>query len=145
MNANINKRVIFYIDGFSLYHGMNELYSKKYLWLDIQVLAKRLRNYDEDLIQINYFTTIIRNNPPKQARQIEYISIIKTINRVAIYLGNYNLEYIKCHNCNKHLTKWREKKTDVNMSVKLFTDAFDDKFDVLKIITGYKDLKSPIK
>ena len=37
------ERLLVYVDGFNLYHGMHDEYGHKYLWLDVVKLARALR------------------------------------------------------------------------------------------------------
>ncbi len=61
-----------YIDGFNLYYGMKNKYGRKYLWLDLVKLAGHLRPEDE-VVQVRYFTTIVRGEPEAAANQIHYV------------------------------------------------------------------------
>ena len=47
---------------------------------------------------------------------------------------------IKCHNCNKYFSTHEEKRTDVNIALKLLGDAFDDLYDKAIIISADSDL-----
>ena len=38
--------VIAYVDGFNLYHGLHDKYRRRYLWLDLEHLVRRLRPSD---------------------------------------------------------------------------------------------------
>lgn len=51
-----------YIDGFNLYYGMKRKYDRRYLWLDVPGLVRRLRPND-DIVTVRYFTTIVRGEP----------------------------------------------------------------------------------
>ena len=146
MNTLNKKRVIFYIDGFSLYYGVKEAFGKTYKWLDLHKLACIFCAPDEEIEQINYFTSIVKRDVPKQQRQRTYIKAIKTLPKLRDHYGKYSPEHIYFNNgiCTHVINRWREKMTDVNISVKMITDAFDNKFDVIKLITGDKDLKAPI-
>ncbi|MCO5294727.1 MAG: hypothetical protein M9882_07470 [Homoserinimonas sp.] len=31
----MNERLIVYVDGFNLYHGMHQRFQRRYLWLDV--------------------------------------------------------------------------------------------------------------
>ena len=46
----------------------------------------------------------------------------------------------KCHLCNKHYLTHKEKRTDVNIALKLFCDAIDDLYDKALIISADSDL-----
>jgi hypothetical protein len=58
--------VIAYVDGFNLYHGLRDRYGRRYLWLDLVQLVRRLRPRDS-VVAVRYFTAAVRNDPPAQA------------------------------------------------------------------------------
>lgn len=66
------RRVIVYIDGFNLYHGLKDKYGRKFLWLDLEALCLRLLQPDQDLVEIKYFTAAVRNHPPALRRQQKF-------------------------------------------------------------------------
>lgn len=47
-------RVAVYVDGFNLYFGLRERYGRKYLWLDLQVLAASLLRPGQSLERVRY-------------------------------------------------------------------------------------------
>src|SRR5712691_2867370 len=47
--------VIAYVDGFNLYHGLRDKYRRRYLWLDLEHLVRRLRPNDQ-IVAVRYFT-----------------------------------------------------------------------------------------
>lgn len=65
-----------YIDGFTLYYGMKSKYGRKYLWLDLVKLVRRLRPEDE-LVRVRYFTTIVRGEPAASANQVHYLDALQ--------------------------------------------------------------------
>jgi hypothetical protein len=69
--------VIAYIDGFNLYHGLRDRYGRRYLWLDLVELVGRLRPRDS-VLAVRYFTAVVRNDPPAQARQQAYLDALQT-------------------------------------------------------------------
>lgn len=60
--AQVNE-VAVYIDGFNLYNGLKDKHGRKYLWLDLESLARRLLRQDQQLALVRYFTAPVRNDP----------------------------------------------------------------------------------
>lgn len=138
------ERVIAYIDGFNLYFGMKER-SNETLWLNIQHLASSLLKPTQVLMHTKYFTSRIRNNPPKELRQKTYIEAIETLSDCDIIYGHYQSQIEQCRKCGHSYPYANEKMTDVNIAVALLEDAFYDKYDTAFLITGDSDLVPPIK
>lgn len=141
----VKERVIAYIDGFNLYFGMTDKGSKDTLWLDIQSLSKSLLKPHQELVYVKYFTSRVRNNPNKQARQKTYIEAIETLSDCRIYYGHYQSNTEECYKCHHKYQSSNEKMTDVNIAVEMITDAYTDKYDTAMLISGDSDLIPPIK
>jgi hypothetical protein len=75
-------RVIAYVDGFNLYHGLRERFRHRYLWLDLHRLVQRLRPGDT-IVAVRYFTAAVRNDPPALARQQSASRIISSTGSTA--------------------------------------------------------------
>jgi len=135
------KRVIVYIDGFNLYHGLVDAGFRKYLWLDLSKLAKEILESDQVLTRVKYFTArTTLPNPAKQQRQNTYIDAVKTVTGVEVIEGRYHDETNICPGCGLNYAVPREKMTDINISVEMLTDAFGDHFDVAKLVSADSDL-----
>ncbi|HEV2483707.1 MAG TPA: NYN domain-containing protein [Puia sp.] len=141
----IKQRVITYIDGFNLYFGMCEGGRKDTLWLNIQLLAQSLLKPDQELVFTKYFTSRVKNDPPKVKRQNTYIEAIETLDDCHVYYGSY-LSYVEeCRKCGHSYLYASEKMTDVNIAVEMLGDAYLDRYDMALLITGDSDLIPPIK
>jgi uncharacterized LabA/DUF88 family protein len=139
------QRVIAYIDGFNLYFGMCEGGRKDTLWLNIQLLAQNLLKPDQALIGTKYFTSRVKDDPPKVKRQNTYIEAIETLEDCRIYYGSYQTHIEECRKCGHSYLYASEKMTDVNIAVEMLGDAYLDKYDMALLITGDSDLIPPIK
>jgi hypothetical protein len=73
------ERVKVYVDGFNLYHGLKVKHGRKYLWLDLQALTVRLLKPSQHLIEVEYFTARVRNQPASEQRQSAYLDDIWTL------------------------------------------------------------------
>ena len=68
------RRVIAYIDGFNLYHGLRESKLGRYYWLNLQALAENLLRTGKQLVLTKYFTARISGawvgDPPDRAKYL---------------------------------------------------------------------------
>lgn len=67
--------VIAYVDGFNLYHGLHDRYSRRHLWLDLEHLVQRLRPNDH-IVAVRYFTALVRDDPAALIRQRTYLDAL---------------------------------------------------------------------
>ncbi len=152
------EKVNAYIDGFNLYHSLKDLGWSKYYWLDTPKLLKGFLRDDQVLNTVYYFTSP-SVNPESRKRQITYIealertSLINSI-QFKVIRGRFESEdvkcnicndYIRCQECDQLVSFYHEKETDVNISVQLLSDAYEDSFDVALLLTADSDQVGTIK
>ncbi|MGH4025780.1 MAG: FxSxx-COOH system tetratricopeptide repeat protein [Pseudonocardiaceae bacterium] len=65
-----------YVDGFNLYHGLKQKHGRRYLWLDLEALAKRLIKPSQRLVAVDYFTARVRNQTTSERRQATYLDAL---------------------------------------------------------------------
>lgn len=138
-------RVIAYIDGFNLYYGLRDTRSKRYYWLNLQTLAQQYLIAGQTLRQTRYFTTIVKQPQDKRLRQQVFIEALQTLPNFSIHYGHFLADPITCRQCGHTYTTYHEKMTDVNISVEMLKDAFQDQFDVALLISADSDLVSPVR
>ncbi|MBW6459762.1 MAG: NYN domain-containing protein [Bacteroidales bacterium] len=139
------ERTNIYIDGFNLYFGIKDSGWNDTLWLDLHSFSTSFIKIDQQLNQVKYFTSRVRNNPPKEKRQGIFLEAIDTLDRIAIFYGHYQLRTESCRKCGHTYQYSNEKMTDVNIAVELLCDAFNNQFDTAILISGDSDLVPPIK
>lgn len=139
------ERVAAYIDGFNFYHGLIEAKLRSSRWLDFTSMCSKLLKPDQQLVKVRYFTTRVRNDPAKQARQYKYIDALEAHGGIEIDYGHFLPHTASCKNCGHTWNANKEKKTDVNIAVRLLDDAYDDLFDTALVISGDSDLAPPIE
>jgi uncharacterized LabA/DUF88 family protein len=138
------RRVTAYVDGFNLYHAIDDL-KKPYLkWLDLHKLAADLCASNETLIGVHYFTAYATWLPPQTIRHREYVKALRHVG-VKCQVGHFKSKARKCRACGITWTQHEEKESDVAMAVQLVADAFNDVFDRALVITADSDLKPPIR
>jgi len=138
--------VICYIDGFNLYHGLKSKGWKRYYWLDLWALAERFLQPGQTLVEVAYFTTLIKGDPTGQQLQLDFISALQA-RRPGIHVayGHYLAKPMACFACGNQYTRHEEKMTDVNIACRMLTDAMDDRFDVALVMSGDSDLVPPVR
>jgi hypothetical protein len=152
------RRVIVYIDGFNLYHGLTNKGWRKYLWLDLWKFSNAIVPGGYNLIKVRYFTSRIKgfgDDPDKPKRQALYLDALATLfPKVVIEYGNYQAfpshcrhcdsKPVLCANCGNIHVKPNEKKTDVNIATFLLVDAFENNCDAQILISGDSDYETPV-
>jgi uncharacterized LabA/DUF88 family protein len=139
-------RVVAYIDGFNLYHGLRAKHARRYLWLDLQALCGSLLLPNQHLTRIKYFTAAVRRQPGSQRRQQTYWNALDAhCSCLRIELGRFQEKLVRCHSCR---TVWRsheEKETDVGIAVALVEDAANKAFDTALLLSADSDLCPAIR
>jgi uncharacterized LabA/DUF88 family protein len=135
------ERMVFYIDGFNLYFGLKERGWRRYYWLNLQEMCSRLTRTGQEVVKVRYFTAHINQaSEDKRLRQVTYLEALDTLPLVEIHYGTYLATRQKCFNCGHTFIKHSEKKSDVNIAVKMITDALDDLYDSAVLISADSDL-----
>ena len=145
------KAVTVYIDGFNFYYGIkravnvNSRWNNAY-WIDIVKLCEGFLSSDEILKKVIYFTATPLNSS-KSARQSALLNANKLINkeRFEVVRGKYLEKQITCPNCNFSISRPEEKKTDVNISVRMIRDCVQKTTDAVFLISADTDLLPPLE
>jgi uncharacterized LabA/DUF88 family protein len=138
-------RYCFYIDGFNVYYALEENPAyHKYKWLNYRKLAESVIGAKDTIEGIFYFTTIVRWHPDRVERHERYIKALRNVD-VEIVHGRFLKKEILCHKCHKRFKTHEEKQTDVNIALKVLSDAIDNLYDKVLIISADSDLLPVIK
>lgn len=100
----------------------------------------------QTLEKVIYFTASPLNRD-KSARQSAFLNANRLINgdRFEVVRGKYLEKTIKCPNCHYTIIRPEEKKTDVNISIRMIADCVQDKTDTIILVSGDSDLVPPIE
>ena len=139
-------RYCFYIDGFNVYYALNGNHSldsfpyRKYKWLNYRKLAESVIGQKDTITGIFYFTAFVKwKTPDVVHRHKQYIKVLRKVG-VETIQGRFMNKDIRCHKCNQYFLTHEEKRTDVNIALKLFGDAFEDLYDKALIVSADSDL-----
>ena len=104
-------------------------------------MCARLIRPHQSLVKVRYFTARINQAAEgKRRRQLTYLEAIETLPLVDIHYGTYLASPQTCFECGHTFMKHSEKKSDVNIAVKLITDAMNDLYDSAVLISADSDL-----
>ncbi len=146
-----NQRVTFYIDGFNFYFGLKRTKKvdsewRKFYWLDIVKLFESFIGPNQVLEKVVYFTASPLS-PQKNSRQSAFLNANKLLNgdRFEIIRGKYLDKHITCPYCNGDISRPEEKKTDVNISIRMIEDCVLGKTDIVSLVSADSDLVPPME
>jgi uncharacterized LabA/DUF88 family protein len=140
------KRAAFYVDGFNLYHSIDGLGDPKLKWLSLTTLAQMLiPKRDEAIESITYFSALAtRRGHASVGRHRTYISALKA-QGVECVLGRFKDRPRRCFACGNQWMHPEEKETDVNIAIRMVSDAYEDRYDVCYLISADTDLVPPLR
>lgn len=145
---NSRLKIAFYIDGFNLYHALDELDpSENYCkWLDLYKLAENFANrYNADLKKVVFCTaTPTHKGIDVKDRHRTYIEALK-YSKVCVKSGWFLKIEKECRSCGAKWDEYSEKEGDVNLAVSLVEDAFNDIYDVAFLLTSDSDQRPSIE
>jgi uncharacterized LabA/DUF88 family protein len=137
--ANLHERVVAYIDGFNLYHGMKEANYARFYWLNLSAMCRALLKPHQALSATKYFTSRVSLPAERAKRQGTYIEALQTLSDLYVFEGRYAPEVEKCDQCQALVYLHNEKMTDVNIAVEITKDAHANRFDAALLVTGDSD------
>jgi uncharacterized LabA/DUF88 family protein len=131
-------RVGCYIDGFNLYHAIDDLQKPHLKWLDLHALAQSLCRSGEQLTKVAYFSAFATWLPDKYGRHRLYVTALRQ-SGVECHMARFSEQSARCNKCGHTWKHHEEKETDVHFSLTFLEDAIDGVFDRAIIISADSD------
>lgn len=152
-------RYCFYIDGFNIYHALNDrcyyrpnqpripenrCYPyRKYKWLNYRKLAESTIGSRDTISGIFFFTTYAKWKWDQDKgigyRHRQYVRALQT-EKIEVIQGHFMTRTERCPKCKENYPDHVEKRTDVNIALKLLGDAIEDLYDKALVISADSDL-----
>lgn len=136
-------RTIVYFDGFNFYHAVDELKRPELKWVNLWSLSESLVRENETLIEVNYFTAYTTWIPSKYYRHRQYVAALEQ-EGVSMVFGQFKDKFLKCRKCGREYSTKEEKETDVNIALRVVTDALQDRYDRAIVVSADTDLKPAV-
>jgi hypothetical protein len=141
-----------YIDAFNLYHGALK-HRPGCKWLDLRALCSRLLPPPYELGQLHYFTSRVGHSeadPGQSQRQEIYLRALKGANFPFHYVkGRFQTRTLRLPAAGSgelvQVRHTQEKASDVNLAVRLVSDACDEKMDAALVVTDDFDQEGALK
>lgn len=140
------QRVMVYVDGFNLYHGMRQSFGRTYHWLDLESLSRRLLKRDQHMLRVRYFTARVRRTEAGRLRQVHYLEALAAhCSKLEIIEGRFQRKTIMCQSCRRRWVTYEEKESDVNIAIAMVEDAARDRYDTALVISADSDLSPAVR
>ena len=134
-------RVSFFIDGFNLYHSLKDN-APDCRWLNLRKLCEHYIDSSKEVIgSIYYFSAIANWHPDvtKAQKHSLYIERLRKENVIPI-LGKFKEKDIHCKECGRSFKSHEEKRTDVNIALKIVSEAVLNSYDTGILVSGDTDM-----
>ncbi len=139
------KRVCAYIDGFNLYHAIDDLHDHRLKWVNLHSLMQVFLDPNvHKLESVYYFSAYADWLKGAHMRHTAYVAALQTVGVTPI-MGNFKKKERSCKKCLTTWTGHEEKETDVNIALSLLDDAYRDRYDVAMIVSRDSDLVPALK
>lgn len=132
-------RIISYIDGFNLYHAIDDLKRPSLKWLDLKGLTVSLARTGETVVEVNYFSAFATWRTEAYKRHVEYVKALEHAG-VHCIMGHFKSKQRTCQQCGSSWIQHEEKETDVHIAARIVVDACEDRYDRAILITADSDL-----
>ena len=126
LGASARPRAAVYVDGFNLFHAIDDLDESHLKWLDLMALSKHLVGINRDLVRV-VWCSAKHPDPAKAERWINYRNALLATG-VVVIPGHFTEQL-----------PISEKEGDVNVALHLMLDAVDDVYDIAYLISADSD------
>ncbi|WP_421904286.1 NYN domain-containing protein [Mameliella sp.] len=127
-----------YVDGFNLYHAIDDLGDDSLKWFDLWGFSKSLLRRDEFLDKVSFFTAVLSWDKAKRLRHSAYVSALSA-KGVNVVNSNFKKQQKYCFEQDRYCKFREEKKTDVAIGVSIVADAMSGRFSRAVLITADSD------
>ncbi len=148
------RRVVFLVDGFNLYHSLEQAERDLGIgtkWLDLPGLCETYLygiGGGAKLEKVFYFSApadhVEQTKPGAVDRHRTYIRALRSRD-VVVELGTFKEKRRHCPKCSQEITSHEEKETDVAIAVRLLQQFWSDSCDVAVIVSADSDLSPAIR
>lgn len=144
------KRVSVFIDGYNLYHAVDNLKKPHLKWVNLFTLSQEFAKTSNgfEIIRVKFFTAPpIHKSSEVQKRYSNYIKALEHCG-VEIVEGKFKKKILTYKDGNgKEFTKetHEEKESDVNIALAILEDAIEKISDKILVLTNDSDISPAIR
>lgn len=138
-------RVVAFVDGFNLYHAIDELGQRHLKWLNLRVLCSQFAPAPQyRLTDVLYFSAYATWRPAAYARHRRYVRALRAVG-VTTIMGTFKPKVRFCRRCRHRWRDHEEKETDVNIALHLYRGATRGMYDRALLVSGDSDLAPAVR
>lgn len=138
------RKVICYVDGFNLYHAIDDLRSPRLKAVNIWALAESLLLEGESLKGVEYFSAYATWLPKAYRRHQIYVRALQRVG-VNVNMAHFKEKNVRCKKCNNTWKSREEKESDVHLALAVLEGAIDNQYDRAIIVSADSDLVPAVK
>lgn len=134
-----------FIDGFNIYHAVDEMGMPHLKWISYRRLAELISvGHATSMNEVVLATAYFNLSEGKRSRHELFVRAQRA-KGVTIPLGHMADDDLRCPDCGWQWTKPTEKQSDVNVALSLYRAAVRDEFDVAFLLSADSDLLPAIE
>jgi hypothetical protein len=138
-------RAAFFIDGFNLYHAIDDLEQPHLKWISYSSLAKiLLPKRTQVLVGVTWCTAYYPGDSKKKWRHVQLVGAQKC-HGVDVVEGHFVHEDRECRACDSEWRQPTEKQGDINVALRLIRDAYHDTYDHAYLISADSDQVATVR
>lgn len=127
-----------YVDGFNLYHAINDLGRPHLKWLNLRALAQLMLREGDQLVGVHYFTAVVHWDKEKAQRHREYIKALQAVG-VEVTESYFKGNDKHCRLFSRSCPFYEEKQTDVALATRALRDAMGGAAERQIVVTADAD------
>lgn len=128
-----------FIDGFNLYHALQDLGQNHLKWANLWRLGEDIiPSQSQQLVTVQFCTAYFPGDHGKRIRHDAYKRALE-LSGVECHWGHYADDHRACPSCNHQWIRPSEKQTDINVALSVFDAARQNKIDHAYILSADSD------
>lgn len=130
-----------YVDGFNLYHAIDDLNLNHLKWLNLRALGELIaRGHARTIVRVAFCSAYFPGDTGKKARHRFYVQALELAG-VQTILGHAVREPMNCADpaCGFRWEENREKATDINLALAVAHDLWSGSCDAIFMVTADTD------
>jgi hypothetical protein len=128
------RRAAVYVDGFNLFHAIDELGPDYLKWVDLMALSRLIAPRSQVIRQVTWCTAFRPQAKALTERHQAYFDALKATG-VTCLSGHFVVYSDGCNACGHTWAVHEEKQSDVNLALSILDDAHENRFDVCYLVT----------
>lgn len=131
-------RTACYIDGFNLYHAIDNMGVPHLKWLNLRDISSGFLRHGESLGAVVYFSAYMVWDPGKCRRHREYMAALRAVG-VEPIISKFQASSKHCRGFDRYCKFREEKQTDVAFASRVICDALSGNVDRVVLVTADSD------